>query len=255
MAKIDKMSPRLRVRTSDAARHEDACEFAREHPRRTARVEEHDHFVRRDLAACDIVIEAVYEELKVKHELLAQLNRVCPAQTNFASNTSTLSITEIAGGSGRDERCVGMHSCLPAQLMKLVEMSPGLNTSVETFQRAWAFCEALGQVLVPRSPREPEARVIGIVADAGTALAGIAEAMRTAALAATPMVLAQARLATAQGDRAHSLAELPDKTVVGKLFDTLAPRFAERPGGYTRILRLGIRRGDAAEVRRACGDS
>jgi len=44
------------------------------------------------------------------------------------------------------------------------------------------------------------------------------------------------------------LAELPDRVVVGKLFDTIAPRFAERPGGYTRILRLGIRRGDAAEV-------
>jgi large subunit ribosomal protein L17 len=44
------------------------------------------------------------------------------------------------------------------------------------------------------------------------------------------------------------LAELPDKEVVGKLFDTLAPRFAERPGGYTRILRVGFRRGDAAEV-------
>ena len=44
------------------------------------------------------------------------------------------------------------------------------------------------------------------------------------------------------------LAELPDKDVVGKLFDTLAPRFADRPGGYTRILRVGFRRGDAAEV-------
>jgi large subunit ribosomal protein L17 len=44
------------------------------------------------------------------------------------------------------------------------------------------------------------------------------------------------------------LAELPDKTVVGKLFDTIAPRFADRPGGYTRILRVGFRRGDAAEV-------
>ena len=44
------------------------------------------------------------------------------------------------------------------------------------------------------------------------------------------------------------LAELPDKEIVGKLFDTLAPRFAERPGGYTRILRVGFRRGDAAEV-------
>jgi large subunit ribosomal protein L17 len=44
------------------------------------------------------------------------------------------------------------------------------------------------------------------------------------------------------------LAEIPDKVVVGKLFETLAPRFAERPGGYTRILRVGFRRGDAAEV-------
>ncbi|HJQ61432.1 MAG TPA: 3-hydroxyacyl-CoA dehydrogenase family protein [Burkholderiales bacterium] len=100
------------------------------------------------LAACDIVIEAVFEDLKVKHELLAQLNRVCPIHTIFASNTSTLSITEIAAGSGRDERFVGMHFCLPAQLMKLVEMSPGLRTSEETFKSAWAFCTAMGQVPV-----------------------------------------------------------------------------------------------------------
>src|SRR5690242_996292 len=54
-----------------------------------------------DLAACDIVIEAVFEDLKVKHALLAQLDKVCPPHTLFASNTSTLSITEIAAGSGR----------------------------------------------------------------------------------------------------------------------------------------------------------
>ena len=48
--------------------------------------------------------------------------------------------------------------------------------------------------------------------------------------------------------RRQVLAELPDKEVVGKLFDTIAPRFAERPGGYTRLLRIGFRRGDAAEV-------
>jgi 3-hydroxybutyryl-CoA dehydrogenase len=101
-----------------------------------------------DLAVCDIVIEAVFENLKVKHELLAQLNKVCPSSTIFASNTSTLSITEIAAGSGRDERCVGMHFCLPAQLMKLVEMSPGIRTSDETFEGAWAFCRALGQTPV-----------------------------------------------------------------------------------------------------------
>jgi 3-hydroxybutyryl-CoA dehydrogenase len=100
------------------------------------------------LAECDVVIEAVFEDLKVKHALLAELNKVCPPHTIFASNTSTLSITEIAAGSGRDERFVGMHFCLPAQLMKLVEMSPGLRTSDETFAQAWEFSRAMGQVPV-----------------------------------------------------------------------------------------------------------
>ena len=101
-----------------------------------------------DLAAfadCDLVIEAVFESLTVKHALFSQLNKVCPPETIFASNTSTISITEIAGGSGRPDRFVGMHFCLPAQLMKLVEMSPGLQTTDETFAKAWALCEALGQ--------------------------------------------------------------------------------------------------------------
>ena len=50
-----------------------------------------------------------------------------------------------ASGCGREDRVVGMHFCLPAQLMKLVEMSPGLNTSEDTFKAAWAFCEGMGQ--------------------------------------------------------------------------------------------------------------
>lgn len=98
-----------------------------------------------DLAECDIVIEAVFENLEVKRTLFGQLNEICPDRTIFASNTSTLSITEIASGCGREDRVVGMHFCLPAQLMKLVEMSPGLNTSEDTFKAAWAFCEAMGQ--------------------------------------------------------------------------------------------------------------
>lgn len=98
-----------------------------------------------ELAGADIVIEAVFEDLKVKHGLFAALDKICPAHTIFASNTSTISITEIAGGSGRDGRFVGMHFCLPAQLMKLVEMSPGLNTKPEVFEAAWQFCEAIGQ--------------------------------------------------------------------------------------------------------------
>lgn len=98
-----------------------------------------------DFADCDLVIEAVFENLAVKHSIFKQLNDVCHAATIFASNTSTISITEIAGGSGRPDRFVGMHFCLPAQLMKLVEMSPGINTAQETFDQAWKLCEAMGQ--------------------------------------------------------------------------------------------------------------
>lgn len=98
-----------------------------------------------DFSGCDLVIEAVFEELGVKRKLLGELDAVCLSHTIFGSNTSTLSITEIASGCKRPDRVVGMHFCLPAQLMKLVEMSPGLNTSEATFERAWAFCRALGQ--------------------------------------------------------------------------------------------------------------
>lgn len=98
-----------------------------------------------DFADCDLVIEAVFESLTVKHDLFGNLNVICPERTIFASNTSTISITEIAGGSGRPDRFVGTHFCLPAQLMKLVEMSAGLTTSEATFNKAWSVCEALGQ--------------------------------------------------------------------------------------------------------------
>ncbi len=101
-----------------------------------------------DLARCDLVIEAVYEDLKTKQALLGQLDGICPAHTLFASNTSTLSITEIASGCARQDKVVGMHFCLPAQLMKLIEMSPGLNTSEESFQAAWDWTVVAGQMPV-----------------------------------------------------------------------------------------------------------
>ncbi|MFC0217750.1 3-hydroxyacyl-CoA dehydrogenase family protein [Pseudochelatococcus lubricantis] len=97
------------------------------------------------MAPCGLVIEAIFEELEVKGGLFSDLDKVCGPQALFASNTSTLSITEIAARSGRDDRFVGMHFCLPAQLMKLVEMSPGINTSDESFARAWQICEQMGQ--------------------------------------------------------------------------------------------------------------
>jgi 3-hydroxybutyryl-CoA dehydrogenase len=100
------------------------------------------------LNACDLVIEAVFEDLKVKQDLLSRLDVACPPHTIFASNTSTLSITEIAAGCKRPDRVVGMHFCLPAQLMKLIEMSPGLLTSDETLEAAWAWTKAAGQTPV-----------------------------------------------------------------------------------------------------------
>ena len=105
------------------------------------------------LAECDLVIEAVFEELEAKRRLLRELDAICKRQAIFASNTSTLSITEIASGCGREDRVVGMHFCLPAQLMKLIEMSPGLNTSTETFDAAWAWAEAAGQFPVRTQDR------------------------------------------------------------------------------------------------------
>jgi len=100
------------------------------------------------LARCDLVIEAVFENLEVKRKLVGELDKVCPEHTIFGSNTSTLSITEIASGCRRPERVVGMHFCLPAQLMKLVEMSPGILTSEATFQAAWDWTLACGQIPV-----------------------------------------------------------------------------------------------------------
>jgi 3-hydroxybutyryl-CoA dehydrogenase len=100
------------------------------------------------LSECDLVIEAVFEELGVKRKLMGELDRICGDHTIFGSNTSTLSITEIASGSKRPEKVVGMHFCLPAQLMKLVEMSPGILTSKETFGSAWEWTEICGQIPV-----------------------------------------------------------------------------------------------------------
>ncbi len=101
-----------------------------------------------DLEDADLVIEAVFEELSLKRSLFSELNDICKASTVFASNTSTLSITEIASGCGREDKVVGMHFCLPAERMKLIEMSRGMNTSEAAFQSAWAWTETAGQLAV-----------------------------------------------------------------------------------------------------------
>ncbi len=101
-----------------------------------------------DLADCDLVIEAIFENLEAKQDLFGKLHGICKQCTIFASNTSTLSISQIAGGAVRQDRVVGMHFCLPAQVMKLIEMSRGINTSDETFEAAWQWTVAAGQIPV-----------------------------------------------------------------------------------------------------------
>ena len=100
------------------------------------------------LAECDLVIEAVFEDLGTKRTLFGALHAACPPHTIFASNTSTLSITEIASGCGREDKVIGLHFCLPAQLMRLIEVSAGINTSQETLATAWAWTAACGQTPV-----------------------------------------------------------------------------------------------------------
>lgn len=101
-----------------------------------------------DLADCEVVVEAVYEDVKIKNDLFRQLNEICGTDTIFVSNTSTLSITSIASGCGRADRVIGIHFCNPAPLMKLVEISYGLETSEDTYNKAVDFSKYLNKVVV-----------------------------------------------------------------------------------------------------------
>jgi 3-hydroxybutyryl-CoA dehydrogenase len=95
--------------------------------------------------ACDIVIEAVVESLAEKKRLFGVLDSACPEGTLFASNTSSLSITEMAAGSGRPDRFVGLHFFNPVPLMKLVEVVRSPLTSPEAYEAALAFAGSLGK--------------------------------------------------------------------------------------------------------------
>jgi len=98
-----------------------------------------------DLAGCDVVIEAIVEALGPKQELFAELERVCGPSTVLATNTSALSVTEIAAGTSSPERVVGMHFFNPAPLMPLVEIVRAQLTSDDAFETAFALGEKLGK--------------------------------------------------------------------------------------------------------------
>ena len=95
------------------------------------------------MAEADIVIEAASENMETKKELFAQLDKICKPGIVLATNTSSLSITEIASVTERQERVVGMHFFNPAPVMKLVEVVPGYNTSDETVEIVKKLSEAL----------------------------------------------------------------------------------------------------------------
>lgn len=91
----------------------------------------------------DFIIEAATEDMAVKKELFAELEELCRPDVILATNTSSLSITEIASATKKPERVVGMHFFNPAPVMKLVEVIPGYNTSEETIAAAKKLAEDL----------------------------------------------------------------------------------------------------------------
>jgi 3-hydroxybutyryl-CoA dehydrogenase len=101
-----------------------------------------------DLKDCDVIVEAIIEQLPVKRELFAALDRLCPVRTIFASNTSSLTITEIAASTKRPERFVGLHFFNPVPVMKLVEVVKTIATDPAVYEEMVAFGTKLGKTPV-----------------------------------------------------------------------------------------------------------
>ena len=97
------------------------------------------------LAGCQLVIEAAFEDLELKRELFAELDRILPPPAILATNTSALSVTQIADGTSTPERVVGLHFFNPAPVLPLVEVVRTAHTSEEVFEAAYAFAQAIGK--------------------------------------------------------------------------------------------------------------
>src|SRR5881394_2229520 len=98
-----------------------------------------------DLKGCDIVLEAVTEDLDLKNALWKELDGLCPPATIFGSNTSSLTVAAMAAATKRPDRFVGLHFFNPVPLMPLVEVVRTVTTSEETFRRGFAFAKSLGK--------------------------------------------------------------------------------------------------------------
>lgn len=102
----------------------------------------------KDLADCDLVVEAVTENIAVKKEILSALDGMCRPDAIFASNTSSLSVTEMSTFTTRPDRVIGLHFFNPVPLMKLVEVVKTVRTSPSVLQDANAWCMAIGKTVV-----------------------------------------------------------------------------------------------------------
>jgi 3-hydroxybutyryl-CoA dehydrogenase len=112
----------------------------------------------------DLVVEAVSENMDVKKEVFKTLDSVCSPETIFASNTTALSVSEIASSTSRPDKVVGMHFFNPAVIMKLVEIIRGDNTSDETIETAKKFAESLGKVPITTAKEAPAGIVSRVLA-------------------------------------------------------------------------------------------
>ena len=113
------------------------------------------------LADRDMVIEAIVESLGAKNELFGYLDGVCPGETIFASNTSSLTVTDMAAATSRPDRFVGLHFFNPVPVMKLVEVVRTIVTSRETFDAARAFAKRVGKV--PITARDNSGFVVNLL--------------------------------------------------------------------------------------------
>ena len=98
-----------------------------------------------ELASCDLVVEAVFEDLNVKHETFDALDRIVGPDAILATNTSALSVTQIAAATQHQERVVGLHFFNPAPVLPLVEVIRTERTSDEVFDAAYAFAQRIGK--------------------------------------------------------------------------------------------------------------
>nr|WP_072513953.1 3-hydroxyacyl-CoA dehydrogenase NAD-binding domain-containing protein [Ndongobacter massiliensis] len=142
-----------------------------------------------DLGDCDLIVEAAIENMQIKKETFKKLDELCKEETLFASNTSSLSITEI--GAGLRRPMIGMHFFNPAPVMKLVEVIPGLNTPQENVEKISKIAQELGKtpVVVQESAGFVVNRIlipmineaVGLVAEHVASVEGIDQAMKLGA--------------------------------------------------------------------------